>query len=250
MFNVNQTYTKKQIYSLLDVPAAQQGGNWDTGYREYDGNFYLFVNVGIPGRTGHNYSNYWDGDLLNWEGKSKSHIGQPQIKKMLSNAQEGTVSVFTRVHDTDPFTYEGKAAVFKHFDTQPVKIIWTFDNLANINNIVSAIPGQVIPGSLWEGATNKVLVNKYERNPWARRECITHYGITCQVCEMDFESRYGDMGKDFIHVHHLIPLSSIKEEYEVDPVNDLIPVCPNCHSMLHKKNPAYTIAELKKLLRL
>ena len=249
MFSVNEAYTKKQIYALLNVPFAQQGGNWDTGYREYEGNFYLFVNVGIPGRTGHSYSNYWDGALLNWEGKSKSHIDQPLIKKMLSGDPGTGILIFTRIHDTDPFTFEGKASVFQYFDSQPVKVVWTFDNLANINNFIPATPGQAIPGSFWEGAVNKVWVNKYERNPWARRECIKHYGITCQVCEMDFESRYGELGKDFIHVHHLIQLSSIKEKYEVDPINDLIPVCPNCHSMIHKKNPAYTIAELKKLIQ-
>jgi 5-methylcytosine-specific restriction protein A len=40
-------------------------------------------------------------------------------------------------------------------------------------------------------------------------------------------------------------LAEIGEEYEVDPVNDLIPICPNCHAMIHKKVPAFSIEELR-----
>ncbi|MEN0053053.1 MAG: HNH endonuclease [Mucilaginibacter sp.] len=160
------------------------------------------------------------------------------------------VFIFTRVNDTDPFTYEGKGAVKEYFDTRPVKIIWTFDNAGNIDNYDPAIPGQIPPGSIPEGAVSQVLVNKYERNPWARRECVKHFGAICQVCNFNFEDYYGEIGKDFIHVHHLTSISAIKSEYQVDPLNDLIPVCPNCHSMLHKRTPALTIQELKQILDL
>jgi nucleoid DNA-binding protein len=95
-----------------------------------------------------------------------------------------------------------------------------------------------------EGSTKKVLVNAYERDEKAREICAKYYGYRCQVCEFDFEEYYGDIGTNFIHVHHLKPLSHIKKEYEVDPINDLRPVCPNCHAMLHTKNPPYTVEEL------
>ena len=98
-----------------------------------------------------------------------------------------------------------------------------------------------------EGKAKKVIVNSYERNPHARKKCIDHYGLNCQVCDFNFFEKYGDIGKDFIHVHHIIELSTIGEEYEVDPIKDLIPVCPNCHSMLHKNKPAYTVEELRNL---
>ena len=65
---------------------------------------------------------------------------------------------------------------------------------------------------------------------------------------MDFESLYGEIGRGFIHVHHLVPISSIGESYDVNPATDPVPVCPNCHNMLHKKEPPYTIEELKKML--
>jgi 5-methylcytosine-specific restriction protein A len=103
--------------------------------------------------------------------------------------------------------------------------------------------------TLFEGLKKTVLVNSYERNPIARKKCIEHYGFQCVVCSCDFEMMYGDIGKNFIHVHHLIQLSDIGESYEIDPVKDLRPVCPNCHAMLHKKNPPYTIDEMKLNIR-
>lgn len=87
-----------------------------------------------------------------------------------------------------------------------------------------------------EGKTKKVLINSYERNPIARKKCIEHFGLNCQVCEFNFEEKFGDLGKEFIHVHHKIDIATIGIEYSVNPLTDLIPVCPNCHSMLQKKN--------------
>lgn len=97
-------------------------------------------------------------------------------------------------------------------------------------------PNEVIEdSSLYEGSVVTVNVNKYERNSLARRKCIEHYGNTCMVCGFDFGAVYGGFAKGFIHVHHITPLSEIDEEYKVDFKKDLIPVCPNCHAMLHKK---------------
>jgi len=100
----------------------------------------------------------------------------------------------------------------------------------------------------YEGATKHITVNVYERNAKARRACISRYGVDCSVCGFNFKSAYGDAGDGFIHVHHLKPLSEVGEEYELDPVKDLRPVCPNCHAMIHRRIPAYTIAEMKQLL--
>lgn len=99
-----------------------------------------------------------------------------------------------------------------------------------------------------EGKTKPVTVNSYERNQLARQECIEHYGLDCQVCGFNFKERFGELGENFIHVHHIIDISTIGKEYSVNPIKDLIPVCPNCHAMLHKQKPAYSIAELKSLL--
>lgn len=101
-----------------------------------------------------------------------------------------------------------------------------------------------------EGSRKKVYVNSYERDSTARQKCIQHYGESCEVCGFHFDYFYGSLGKGYIHVHHLKPISSIGEEYEVDPIKDLRPVCPNCHAMLHKGKDPISIEELQTLVSL
>ena len=68
------------------------------------------------------------------------------------------------------------------------------------------------------------------------------------IFKIDFEKAYGEVGKNIIHVHHLKPLSEIKDEYKVDPENDLRPVCPNCHMIIHRRKPVFSIDEVKAML--
>ncbi len=100
-----------------------------------------------------------------------------------------------------------------------------------------------------EGAYVEVKVNRFERDPTARAECIKHYKPVCSVCSLDFLEMYGEIGRGFIHVHHITPISEIGVSYELDPVRDLVPVCPNCHAMLHTKKPPYSVRELKNIIR-
>lgn len=100
-----------------------------------------------------------------------------------------------------------------------------------------------------EGTATQVLVNAYERNTVARQTCIDHHGPICKVCDLDFEDRYGSLGKGFIHVHHEVPIASIGQNYRVDPVLDLKPLCPNCHAMVHRTEPPLPIARLREILR-
>ena len=102
---------------------------------------------------------------------------------------------------------------------------------------------------IMEGGKKTVKPNHYERNPKNRKRCIEKYGYKCVVCDFDFHKTYGEIGKSFIHIHHLKPLADLGGEKEVS-VDDLRPVCPNCHAMLHrKKNGVYSISELKKMIR-
>lgn len=103
------------------------------------------------------------------------------------------------------------------------------------------------PETVFEGAKKEVVVNRYERNHEAREKCIAAHGCKCAVCGIDFEKTYGDIGRGFIHVHHIVPLSSIGKEYELNPIKDLVPVCPNCHAMLHRKDPPLDVDDLKAL---
>ena len=111
------------------------------------------------------------------------------------------------------------------------------------------IPEEIeTPEQFIEGASKTVSVNTYERNSEARAKCIEHHGYKCAVCNFDFEVFYGAIGKNYIHVHHIVPLSEIGKEYELNPIEDLIPVCPNCHAIIHRTIPALTVAQLKQHL--
>ena len=105
------------------------------------------------------------------------------------------------------------------------------------------------PDQYFEGSVKQIEVSMYERNPEARARCLAHYGRDCYVCGFSFEQTYGKPGEGFIHVHHLEPLSGIRANYELDPIKDLRPVCANCHAMIHRESPPYSVAEVKKMLR-
>src|SRR5262249_13467025 len=102
-----------------------------------------------------------------------------------------------------------------------------------------------IPEKYSEGARFSVTINAYERNPKARAACIAHHGCTCTVCGLDFATVYGTIGDGFIHVHHVIPVGKLGEEYKIDPITDLIPVCPNCHAMIHRTEPPLMVKQLR-----
>jgi len=102
---------------------------------------------------------------------------------------------------------------------------------------------------LHEGIKKKVTINSYERNSKARELCIKHWGDSCAVCSFNFENIYGKLGKGYIHVHHIIPISEVGTSYEINPKSDLIPVCPNCHSMIHCTRHTLSIQELKKIIK-
>jgi len=97
-----------------------------------------------------------------------------------------------------------------------------------------------------EGTIRTRTVTTYERDPIARTQCLDHYGTSCQICNFSFQDFYGEIGTDYIEVHHIVPLSDIQGEHTVDPVNDLIPLCPNCHRMIHKRKPPYSIDEIRE----
>lgn len=111
------------------------------------------------------------------------------------------------------------------------------------------IPEEITPNApLVEGACKVIKVNAYERSPTARRKCLDHHGTRCTVCGCDLSEIYGQVAAGLIHVHHLNPLGDVGEGCEVDPIKDLRPVCPNCHSVIHRRSPPYTLEDVKQFL--
>lgn len=140
------------------------------------------------------------------------------------------------------------------FTEEPLQTVSAPPDLIVLSPSAAHIAGTLYPDELpqdvsyVEGAAQQVSVNRYERSIEARNACIAHHGSTCQVCNLDFRKKYGELGAGFIHVHHRISIASIGNEYCVDPINDLVPVCPNCHAMLHRRQPPFEIEELRALV--
>lgn len=100
-----------------------------------------------------------------------------------------------------------------------------------------------------EGKKVRIYTTKYERNPANRKEAIKIHGTRCMVCDFDFEEVYGELGKDFIEVHHTKPLFSLEHEVEVNPEEDLVCLCSNCHRMIHRRrDKIMSVEELKELM--
>lgn len=100
-----------------------------------------------------------------------------------------------------------------------------------------------------DGKKTEYYVTRYERSPQNRAAAIRIHGCKCCVCGFDFEKTYGALGKNFIEVHHLVPLSSLDEEVKVNPETDLVCLCANCHRMIHRKvNAILTPEQLKHIM--
>ncbi|MFN3351473.1 HNH endonuclease [Pseudorhodoplanes sp.] len=105
------------------------------------------------------------------------------------------------------------------------------------------------PDGLPEGACIRVEVNRYERSRVNRANCLEIHGTSCKACGFNFGQTYGPLAEGFIHVHHTVPVSELGGSYIVDPVRDLVPLCPNCHAIAHLRKPPLQLSELKHLLR-
>lgn len=114
-----------------------------------------------------------------------------------------------------------------------------------------SLPEEVTNSATYsEGAVERVFVNRFERDRRARDECLRLFGHRCAACGMSFAQRYGPEVDGLIHVHHVVPLSEIREGYAPDPASDLVPICPNCHAVIHaRKGTTRTIADVQRMLR-
>jgi 5-methylcytosine-specific restriction protein A len=111
------------------------------------------------------------------------------------------------------------------------------------------LPEELPAGSCYqEGAVRKIWISAFERDAAAREACIKAHGRRCAVCGMSFEEEYGAKAADIIHVHHLKPLAQSTGPREVNPVEDLLPLCPNCHAVVHQaESEMLSIDEVRRM---
>ena len=100
-----------------------------------------------------------------------------------------------------------------------------------------------------EGNVVERIAKEYERNPEVRNQFLATKSrpYKCAVCGFEFEKTYGKLGKDYIQVHHIEQLSKRKNK-KTSINKDLVCLCANCHSMIHRKDPCLTVKELKDII--
>ena len=160
---------------------------------------------------------------------------------------------FKIMHSDERQDEEGRGPAkiknFEHFISRKFLSYEDGDWYACDEPTVGMIPEEVIEPELFsEGAVREIKVNAYERNAQAREACIRHHGAVCAACRFDFGAVYGEVAEGLIHVHHIIPLSQIGAGYQLNPLTDLIPLCPNCHAVVHRKSDVMSIEQLRKCL--
>ena len=111
--------------------------------------------------------------------------------------------------------------------------------------ICLAMPGEEQFESYAEGLVERVYGNRYERDSRNRQAAIKKHGTRCFGCDLDMGERYGEIADGFIHIHHTKPLSRAGGRRTPD-LDDLIPLCPNCHAVVHLQDPPLTKGQLRK----
>jgi hypothetical protein len=142
----------------------------------------------------------------------------------------------------------GWATYPRSYTTPPESICDALDGA--IDDFQSGLgPGEPDqPDTYTEGKMRRALAVRYERDPEARAACIRHYGAVCAVCGFAYGEIYGPKVDGLIVVHHLTPVAARGEQYKVDPVADLRPVCADCHLVIHRRAPPFTIAEVRLMM--
>jgi hypothetical protein len=198
-----------------------------------------------------------------------SHLGGPSLWNLYHVMQEGDLVILNakgkRVcvfEVLGPYIYESGDGQIKGYGHQRSACLTSINPEDLWNSSGSAVAeGQNIRWTLAsclesvtakeaiykEGERFSVISTAIERNPLARKACIQHFGCTCFVCGFEFIKAYGELGANYIHVHHKVDISTKKTAYEVDPINDLVPLCPNCHAMAHQRRPSISIEYLKAI---
>ncbi|WP_433122888.1 HNH endonuclease [Arthrobacter koreensis] len=137
---------------------------------------------------------------------------------------------------------DGGAAVVSHSAGEDLRRKWSRHAAAETND-------GLFPGSLPQQAVRWSLTSRWENDAEARRICLAHHGRSCSACGLDPEAVFGPDGSGVLQVHHIVPPGFLSETYVMDPVTDLVPLCPTCHAVSHRGFPdPFTPSELRRLL--
>lgn len=240
-------YDPETVYS--EPGAACRNWTWSWSFINHDEQFVIF--------------GAWDTErgkeravILREEWEfSASHKKQPGYTQAIEhigfNLQGYELFTFNMVHVPNPDNPD--VAVLKDFERRLDHCFLRKEGTVWCSDCAPVpYPDEIsFPESLIEGAKKQITVNAYERDPGARRANIEHHSAVCKCCGFDFEKKYGEHGKGFINIHDIRPLRTLGEGYKIDPVTKLVPLCPNCHAMVHWGNAArpLSVDELRSMIK-
>lgn len=274
-----KSYSKRQAAETLHVSVPKGTRDWGGIVRFSNGTAIFVTLEKSPDRYAkeHRYSDQFDGGLLYWDSRASHDHSSSQVQ-FLRDPRRPVVA-FARVSEkfsgqTAPFCFVGRLGFVDWWGKRPVHFTWKLEDFPNGLDVEpdelaltelaewkpqvsrsspsttvrqappnrSRIP-RVNTLPFREGTKTLVTMNRYERDPRARRECLAARGTACVVCGFDFASVYGFLGEGFIVVHHRIPVSvrARAGEYQFDPIRDLVPLCGNCHAIVHRRAAKDTI---------
>lgn len=140
-------------------------------------------------------------------------------------------------------------------DDQRLVVLWTGRLAAAV---LALLPLEEEPGAIGdaaddiiglpEGAKTRIEVNRYERDRRNRAAALSIHGFGCKACDLNMADRYGDAATGLIEVHHVTPVSVLGEGYVIDPIRDLVPLCPNCHAVTHRRTPPFSVGEVREMM--
>lgn len=176
----------------------------------------------------------------------------------LKVGKDGRVGMVTGITNEKKYSLEKFEKNFETVSMSNKETGWTGETLINLliyltslsefekTNDTNELESQFVD---IEGRKIASYGFRYERKPKLRKEALKIHGYTCVACNFNFEEKYGKHGKNYIEIHHVKPLSENDSEKMIDPKKDLVPVCANCHRMIHReKYNTLSIDALKKII--
>lgn len=169
-----------------------------------------------------------------------NYAGFAQWKSFQVIESDGSLTLL----DTYRKRFENERPFKEHFDSvETTRNSAKTDDHTKTDNVTDHLTEE-----FYEGSIRRISVEIRERDATARMACIEHYQAKCFICKFDFGKFYGSEAEGFIHVHHREQLAKAAGRRKVDPIEDLVPLCPNCHSVVHLRKKAYEVDEVKKMV--
>jgi 5-methylcytosine-specific restriction enzyme A len=252
IFTLQNIYSREDLIKRFNITDA----SIDNGIFKPEpfSSVWLFVTEEkTPDRT--QYKDYFDDLALQFEGQKEKRTDH----LIINHKSEGNeILVFYRKKRNEfsnfGFRYLGRFVYGSHTPNElkstPTRfVLYPLENVPDDEEKETRTgESHYLPDK--EGKERTRIQTTYERKPKLRAAAIEFHGTKCKICGFDFGEKYGQIGEGYIEIHHLIPHFSVKGEHEVDPKKDLVPVCSNCHRMIHRpKDGWYTIEDMQKMVR-